>query len=160
MPRLRSALQQKPPHLWHSPPRPQPQGPVLAQTKSPQVGMTSQEVSRTISDHDPPPTVHAPTPGAGGGVGRQGSQALQLPRGGAGLGCRAAVGVSPLLSTGPPPSRRPSPACSETGAGAQLHVAVKLTSGHGRQPLPPTTPPVCSLNTRRHEDTAWWVCAQ
>lgn len=70
--------------------------------------------------------LYAQTPGAGG-RGEAGQPSLQLPRG-AGLdwGAELLWGCPPLLSTGPPPSRRPSPACSETGAGAQLHVAVKL----------------------------------
>ena len=70
--------------------------------------------------------LYAQTPGAGGWGDRAAEPAT--PQGGrAGLGCRAAVGVSPpCCPRDPPPSRRPSPACSETGAGDQLHVAVKL----------------------------------
>lgn len=89
--------QQKPPHPWHSPVRPQPQGPALAQSESPQMGMTSQEVSGAISDRDPPPTVCTDTRGGGGGRAAEPA----APQGG-----RATVGVSPWLSHGVLPVRQ------------------------------------------------------
>lgn len=108
--------QQKPPHPWHSPVRPQPQGPALAQSESPQMGMTSQEVSGAISDRDPPPTVCTDTRGGGGGRAAEPA----APRG-AGL----LWGCPPGCPMGSSPSDRPCPACSKTGAGARLHMAVR-----------------------------------
>ena len=51
----------------------------------------------------------------------------QLPRG-AGLDWSAELlwGCPPSCPWDPHPSHRPSPTCSETGTGAQLHTAVKL----------------------------------
>lgn len=56
---------------------PVPQGPALAQPESPQVGMTSQEVSRAILDRDPPPAVCTDTRGGRG----QGGRARSSPGG-------------------------------------------------------------------------------
>lgn len=132
--------QQKPPHPWHSPARPQPQGPALAQSESPQMGMTSQEVSGAISDRGPPPAVCTDTQGRGGGRAAEPA----APKGG-----RAAVECSPAVPRGPPGQIGPvppalrrelEPSCTWRSGGK---ADVEASASHQQAP-------VCSPDTRRH----------